>query len=790
MTIDNFIEKTKVTINNDLINYVIDGFLKSNVSFYKPESSLMLYLETDKDNKGKVSKSQIDNFINHLMLDKLKNKYGKDQYLFVPENVRINDAQKEIGSISDVLKKNTFVNINATGIVGRGALSFDHIFVVNVRPEEYIEVLNTLYERVRDLGRDDVLICACSPNYAGIGYNAPIKINCSVEALEDVLNMLDKMEYSFTSKTQKVLPIYDRMNTWYGYDQYDSYNKVEASAIFTMAIFNAIQKTFYTYLDQDVKIDDILIRDYYDSKPNKLQAMRDIINNSIKLEDALLANIILNTRNELSEFGLTTTNILNVPIIEARMQECYGYQFVGNYESQEPEGIAEEIINEMVFYEPEKKSVPEVIPVTTNIVMENDDNVIDDIETFEFSEITDSKNGEIKEYDDAREQVNKVDEENKVVDHNPDKLELINPDSNCLEYQLLDGTVIPDLADIAYRGESLEEALRSGGYRIDFDYICDVAKHFHMDYTGSVEDQEKMLYILRNLSKYYFDGTPKEEEKKSTEKNIEITNDDEKVLRNKEEAFDEQIISSIENEINRAVQEVVNSMREAAKSLPDVANISEVDEKQYENFSDEYRKEEKIEEKKEQYGNLGKELDSKDSITKIMDGIDDNNYFVNAGYLIKFADNFQENRSDKDQLTQEELTSLRESGIETLNNSLERLADLIKDDAVPAVENTKSEEISDDRLEKYAYLVDDLDNLRKKVKNSDQTVLEYFEKEEIEKNIKGDEILNFHDYSKKTAKEFVNGYLINYLVNFGYHELSYILALYADSIEDSNVLIK
>lgn len=203
----------------------------------------------------------------------------------------------------------------------------------------------------------------------GLGYTSPIKINCSVQSLESVLNMLDNMKYDFTSKTTQVLPIFNRMNKWYGYDQYDAYNNCEATAIFTMSIFQAIDKTFGAYLEQDVLIDEIKIKDYYDNQPNKLQAMRNVINNSIKIEDALVANIILNTRNELSAFGLTTTNILNVPAVEARMDEYYGYVDSYEEEDDEPDIVAQEIVDEMNGVH--QSEVSEVIPVTTNIVVES-----------------------------------------------------------------------------------------------------------------------------------------------------------------------------------------------------------------------------------------------------------------------------------------------------------------------------------------------------------------------------------------------------------------------------------
>lgn len=95
--------------------------------------------------------------------------------------------------------------------------------------------------------------------------------------------------------------------------------------------------------------------------------------------------------------------------------------------------------------------------------------------------------------------------------HNPDNLQRINPESNCLEYLLANDLLIPDLADIAYKGDSLIDALHSGGYQTDFDYIRDVAKHFGLEYSGSKEDNKQLLDVLKNLDKYYFDGSLKEE---------------------------------------------------------------------------------------------------------------------------------------------------------------------------------------------------------------------------------------------------------------------------------------
>lgn len=848
MTIGDFIDKTKVTISNDLISYVIDGFLKSNLAFYKPNSSLMLYLETDKNNRGKVNSADVNNFVNSLMLDKLKNKYGVDNYHLVSEEKRLKDSLKEIDRINTAFKKNYFVKITKDGVIGEAGIKYDHTFIINTMPENYVEILSGLYEQIRELKLDDVAILACSPNYAGLGYTAPIKINCSVEALETIMKMLDNMKHSFTSKTKKVLPIYDRFNTWYGYDQYDSYNEVDASAIFTMAIFQAIQHTFDAYLDQAVEINGVLIKDYYENKPNKLQAMRDIIANSIALEDAFLANVILNTRNELAAFGLTATNILNVPIVEARMKDFYGYEELDEYDSSlDADIIAKEIISEMVSNDKETKEedVAEVIPVNTSIVIEeplkNGDEKKEDLKDDEIIEEDSHDSDEVIEVNepkietiDVKEELQKASVQSKENIskedlHNPDKLEYTNPDSHCLEYQLKDGLLIPDLADIAYNGDSLKEALSSGGYETGFEYIRDVASHFHYDYKGSNEDNQNMLEILRNPSRYYFDGTLKEEFQESIPKVEEVAENlkeqvekqpelgEELVIRTKEEARDEDILSSIGGEITKAVQSVVEEMRQAARQIPVVEGVFEVDDKQYQELANDLDKKER----QQQYQALGEELEGNtlDSTKKVdeisakeealiaeqtssiledvtdnpvshkdLNKVDDQNYFVNAGYLMQFANDFDEKRVDRDKLTPDELEALKQTSMATLTSSLNRLVDAIK--VAEEEKETKEDKIVDERYAKYAYLVDNLDNLNKKIKNSDQTVLEYFEEQEIEKNVKGDEILNFHDHSKKTIKQFVNEHLINYLVNFGSHELSYILALYADSIEEPEVVKK
>lgn len=838
MTIGDFIRKTKVTISNDLIYYVIDGFLKSNLAFYKPTSSLMLYLEIDKLNRGKVSSAETNSFVNRLMLDKLKNKYGAENYLLVDEETRLKNSREEIEKINTIFKKNSFVKITKDGALGEASLQYDHTFIINTKPENFIEVLNGVYEQIRDLKLDDVAILACSPNYAGLGYTAPIKINCSVESLETIMKTLDNMRYSFTSKTKKVLPIYDRMNTWYGYDQYDAHNGVEASAIFTMAIFQAVQKSFDSYLDQAVEINGVLIKDYYESQPNKLQAMRDIINNSVTLGDALIANIILNTRNELSAFGLTTTNILNVPIVEVRMQEFYGYEDTKRetfeYDpSLDADTIAKEILDEMVVEVVGKSKddeTLEVIPVETNIVIE------DEKEKYVSEERKEETNVQTKEKIEVEESVMKETKElqiqpSKDNEHNPDNLEYTNPDSFCLEYQLKDGLLIPDLADIAYKGDSLKMALRSGGYVTDFDYIRDVAKHFNYDYKETKEDDLNLLNILKNLDKYYFDGTLKEEyqiveqvseaSKEVEKKSVHPVQGETKVLRNKEEARDDDIISSISGEINKVVLGIVEQMRQVAKEIPVVDNISEVPDDQYQEVARDLRKQEK----KEEYQILGKELEENgvasskeevlgdeskeevleqtNSLTGARANIQDSqadvknlatasegHYFVNADYLMQFSNDYDDKRKERDRLTEEELAALKQTSMATLSDSLNHLVESIKSADEESKRVDSKEEVSDERLAKYSYLVDNLEDLNKQIRNSEQTVLEYFEAEEIEKNVKGNEILNFHDHSKKTIKQFVNEYLINYLVNFGSHELSYILALYADSIEEVDVIKK
>lgn len=858
MTIGDFIKSTKVIISNDLINYVIDGFLKSNLAFYKPNSSLMLYLENDKKNRGKVSEAQINDFVNRLMLDRLKSKYGERRYFLVPQEEKINDSREEIEKINDIFKKNSFISITKDGVIGAASLKYDHTFIVNTKPEDYVEVLSVFYELVRDFNLDNTVICACSPNYAGLGYTAPIKINCSVEVLAIIVDLFDHLKHTVTSKTIKVLPIYDRMNTWYGYDQYDSHNEVEASAIFTMAVFKSMQKTFDAYLDQSVEIDGVLIKDYYENKSNKVQAMRDIINNSIALEDALITNIILNTRNELSSFGLTTTNILNVPAVEARMEDYYKYELLSDGEDFEPEIAADGIINEMVlnqdiFIDEKSDLEGEVIPVTTDIVMEEESSLEEIIEDLDqivlsseesdlseediFSDIieetpseeeinlpdeevviessseeeSDLSEGDISsdiieetsgeeditladdEVQSAEviETVNEVSEnEQAIIEktaeqisleelHNPDKLELVNPESNCLEYQLKDGLLIPDLADIAYTGDSLIEALRYGGYQTDFDYICSVAAHFNYNYEGSTEDKTKMLDILRNLPKYYFDGTPKEGVK-SVDKVLEtkeekLEESENLVLRTSEEARDESVISSLDGEIERAVQDVLIQMRQAASEIPNVVGISEVTEEQYQNLVDQ-----------EKIDDTSLEING----DKNLDEVNDGHYYVNADYLMQFAGDFEDKKNSKEGLSSEEVEALKNTSIATLSDSINRLVDTIQIAEEAAKKEQEIIDPSDERLAKYAYLVDDLSNLKKKIKNSDKTVLEYFEAEEIEKNVQGNEILIYHDHSRKTIKQFINENLINYLVNFGSHELSYILSLYADSIEQDEVIKK
>ncbi len=78
------------------------------------------------------------------------------------------------------------------------------------------------------------------------------------------------------------------------------------------------------------------------------------------------------------------------------------------------------------------------------------------------------------------------------------------------DFENTKGVLIPNLADVSYEGDSLKEALRTGGYMSDFEYIKQLAEHFKLgEYANGIAQNRVILHNLRHLDQFYSDGTPR-----------------------------------------------------------------------------------------------------------------------------------------------------------------------------------------------------------------------------------------------------------------------------------------
>ncbi|MCH5167031.1 MAG: hypothetical protein J1F35_03975 [Erysipelotrichales bacterium] len=589
MDIKTFRENTEVIVTDELIKSVIDAFLNSNMPFYNESLSLMNCVEMDKTNSGKISSTDEDSFINELMLNNLFSKYnGKEAYLSLSEEERLNAGRDERKNIEEFIQKHPTLVFGSKGLLDeKGFAHLSHEFIIKVSPEDFISVLNELYKNIKDKNLDRLRIITPTLQFVEAGSNAPIRLRCSSKDLEATLNLLDNISEETKRKTKTVLPIYDITSSWYGYQQHYS-NYKSSTATFCSAVHDAMVETLQEYLGQEsFKMSDgESFSAYYDKASNKYVAMRDIIKKTLEQNQDFIDTAVETTKKRFPDWNVIMVDCLKLPLVENELDNIYGP--IVQEESNEPEEIVSgelepESISVVNATSLEDIAFPDIEPIS-EIVGETQETVSDDTPINE-NKGTLEKRDEEKYLDsllagvtddpavlNTSELIEEVaasedlvlpddftpsaeeDDELKELEAGIDQVissiqaaeELENESSTTVERKIdvdaLNETethefmndkqvLIPDLSDVAYSGDDLRDALTTGGYYTDFEYIKALAEHFNIsNYQGDPIHDKIILDNLRHLDRFDKKGSKIEEQVTAPTSPDALTKDEIKVL--------------------------------------------------------------------------------------------------------------------------------------------------------------------------------------------------------------------------------------------------------------------
>ncbi len=332
MKLNKFRNNTRVTFSVedglDIVTFVVANYLASSLPFYNENKSLMACMDLDKLSEGKVDVLENDDFVNELMLNMCFDfSNGKDKYMELPEDKQIQMGEVFFRKINGQIQKNDTVVYDASGVrEDADYLSMEHEFIIKVLPADFISSVRYLYQEMRRQGLNDFRIVTPATRFICAGYNAPIKLKCKTKDLDKMISFLDGMSIEFIRKTQAILPIYDIVGTWYGYEQVLENGKTSTSTICN-AIYDAIVSVVSSYIEtNDVLMEDgMLARDYLANFKNKYVAIRKVLSNILEKDyDEVISNIVEETKNMATNYGINLADCLRFESVNLSVEEIFG----------------------------------------------------------------------------------------------------------------------------------------------------------------------------------------------------------------------------------------------------------------------------------------------------------------------------------------------------------------------------------------------------------------------------------------------------------------------------------
>lgn len=327
MELNKFRNSTKVEFNENLIESILGDFIKSNLPFYNQRTSLMSCIELDPFVSGKVDAAENEEFMNEMMLNMCYDQcHGKDEFNKLDKN-----NQVKMGSIFyKRIKKQIFecgqVVYDMSGVNQEDDYKdMEHEFIIKVNAGDFIYALNSLYRHLRACGLDNIRIVTPSTRFICAGYNAPIKIRCNSEHLEETLKFLDEMEDELINIVFPVHPIYHVAYAWYGYEQVRN-DGITSTSVLTNAIYDAINDVVSDYIKDDYLMSDgTLCREFYQEYNNKHVALRVLLNEMLTQDyDHTLNSIAAATEIKLSRWNIDKNDCLRYAEVNEKLNELFG----------------------------------------------------------------------------------------------------------------------------------------------------------------------------------------------------------------------------------------------------------------------------------------------------------------------------------------------------------------------------------------------------------------------------------------------------------------------------------
>lgn len=360
MDLNEFRNCTKVELNESLVRSVVDAFLLSNLPFYNENNSLMACMELNPDNSGRVSEEVHDEFVNELMLNMCYDfSSGKESYMALDEENRVKMAQVFYNRIREQVFKKSTVVYDATGVNISGDIkNLEHEFVFNVPPENFVQAVQYLYRNIREKALRGFRIVTPATRFICAGYNTPIKLKCSSEELNKMIDFLNDIREDFVEfidvnynpLVSTVPEIYDiAYVSWFGYTQVLD-GKTSASRLCN-AIYDALCSVIIDYIHNNdyVMADGKKAEDFYNKFGNKYVAIRkifqDICLNKNLEYISIVTSIFEETLNNFERFSIDKNDILRFAEINEKVEEFFGkVEFLeddSNTLFEEGEGVIE-----------------------------------------------------------------------------------------------------------------------------------------------------------------------------------------------------------------------------------------------------------------------------------------------------------------------------------------------------------------------------------------------------------------------------------------------------------------
>lgn len=757
MAINDFRLKIKTTANDQKIINIIESFMKGNVRLVNDEDGLKDLYKHDSGSMGNVNQDDYISLKNVFVMDSIRNK-GIDLDSITSKEEKMNLLQTTNDEIINNLNSDADLVLSTKGVLnGDDSNNLNHAIILNVKADDFITVLSSLYESLKFRELDDVRIVTPTVSTIKYGFSRTILIKCNSKDLEYTVDMIEGLNQDIIDKCREVPVIYPSYNGWFGYETEDKEKNLNSTVMISKIIYDSIKDTIDQLAkNEDLQINNEKLSDYIENTSIKPFAYKDILN---AYKDKVIPVIIEVFKDKLGKNGINLANIYELPNVTEELNSIYGsidYSTLFDSAVFQNE-VLKSIEKESIVKVPVKFDLPDEVKSMENNYSEalEDEAYLDSLlENFTPTELP--VQTEIFPTEEVAQEEVVNENAGAVIDEEIKENEIQIPDVEVQnsEVQELDFSTIPVVEPI------IPDVQETPGVQETDNQVEDNSQYEYEEVEVEVDPDYRVKGIKREIKHFEIpEFLKKDKFILDKVQNRQTPEENGFVLPVIHESSDEEVVPV--------------ALRSDVENETEVVNEDEIISVGSKPLTEEINKEEVI------------SVGSKNPVdlTLVTPEI---NQEVTQDVIN------QPEINDNTPLVEPTLQQESEnSSDETIKVAIP--GDELTDTEIASVvsDATLTEEYSKD-YSKYELFVDDINKLSLNVKSTDLTVYDYFEKYGLLDKMESTDLIELHPELGEPVdpKTFISNNLIDYLTKNGSGDLDYVIGLYASGIKKANADVK